>query len=225
MLKVGLLLANGFEETECIVPSDILLRTREIELIKVAICDIDDPCINFEDSKYIVKGSHNLDLFLDMNKNDAILLNEKNYSTISAFDAFMLPGGSKGAENLSKSLLVKRLLQEANKMNKLICAICASPAAVLGKFGIISRKKNSKATCYPGCVPLSLIEKSDNPDELYSHAGKDGKGVVYDKVNHTICAQAAGHAFEFGFAIAKCLLGEKASEKVASSIYYNTQVN
>ena len=117
MIKVGVLLANGFEETECIVPIDMLSRTREIEVIKIGICDIQDSCIKIKEGVYKVLGSHQIDMVLETSLQNAMLLIEENIDKISSFDAFMLPGGMRGAENLSKSQFISSVKENVKYNN------------------------------------------------------------------------------------------------------------
>ncbi len=121
-------LADGFEETEAVVPMDFLRRAG-IRTTLVAV-----------ENKQ-VKSSHKLvvqaDAFLDE------LGNIEN-----DFDIFILPGGMPGATNLAEDKRIGDILKNANKAGKLIAAICASPAVVLSPLGIID---NKRVTCYPGC--------------------------------------------------------------------------
>jgi 4-methyl-5(b-hydroxyethyl)-thiazole monophosphate biosynthesis len=41
------------------------------------------------------------------------------------FEAFVVPGGLPGAKTLANSSDVKNTLREANKRDKLVCAVCA----------------------------------------------------------------------------------------------------
>lgn len=121
---VYIFLADGFEETEAIVPWDILLRGGlTVKTVGVT-------------GEYVT-GAHNLtvksDISLDM-------VNEKEG------DMFILPGGMPGTSNLDENDRVKEIIMNAFKSGKLVGAICAAPM-VLGKLGIL---KGKRATCFPG---------------------------------------------------------------------------
>lgn len=122
--KALIILADGFEEIEAVSVIDILRRGN----IHISVCSLD---------KLIVTGSRNIKLKADKKLSDFK----------EDIDALILPGGSTGAQNLSKSTLVSELIKRTHQENKIIAAICASPAVVLAPLGIL---KGKKATCYPG---------------------------------------------------------------------------
>ncbi|MFH1798701.1 MAG: DJ-1 family glyoxalase III [Candidatus Omnitrophota bacterium] len=124
MKKILIILAEGFEEAEAVIPIDIFRRLG----IETVIAGLDD---NF------VTGSHGIVI-----KTDVLF---ENYSELP--DAVVFPGGMPGAENLANSTKVKSLISRMNSAKKLIAAICASPALVLAPTGVLNAKT---ATCYPG---------------------------------------------------------------------------
>ena len=63
------------------------------------------------------------------------------------FDCLILPGGGKGAENMHKSAWVNDAILRHWKNDRIVAAICASPAVVLLPTGILA---NKHATCFPG---------------------------------------------------------------------------
>ena len=121
---VYIFLAEGFEETEALVPLDILRRAG-IETKTVGV------------TGELVAGTHGIAVKAD------ILPEEVNHSAI---EAVILPGGLPGTTNLEKSSDVQKAVDYAFENNKLICAICAAPS-ILGHKGILEGKE---ATCYPG---------------------------------------------------------------------------
>ena len=124
MKKAIIVLAEGFEELEAIVPIDILRRSE----VDVTIAGL---------GKLEIKGAHNITI-----KTDVLFDDYKDLP-----DAIIFPGGLPGAENLALSKKVKDLVLKMNAGKKLIAAICASPALVLAPLGILEGKT---ATCYPG---------------------------------------------------------------------------
>lgn len=123
MVKVLVLLAEGFEELEAITVVDILRRAK-IEVITTGL----------KDRK--VKSTRRV-----------IVTSETTLDKVNAqdFDMVVLPGGQPGADNLIADERVKELLQTMEKEGKYIAAICAAPY-VLSHAGIL---KNKKATSYP----------------------------------------------------------------------------
>jgi 4-methyl-5(b-hydroxyethyl)-thiazole monophosphate biosynthesis len=119
-----IILAEGFEETEAIVPIDVLRRAG----VEVIVAGLGSTSIT---------GAHGITV-----QTDIVL--EK---LAELPDAVIFPGGMPGAENLAGSRKVKELILTMSAKGKIVAAICASPALVLAPLGILSGKK---AACYPG---------------------------------------------------------------------------
>lgn len=120
---VYLLLADGFEETEALLPLDIL-RRGGVEVRTVGI------------TGKTVTGSHGIPVVADLLPADI------NAPT----DMVILPGGIPGATNLDASDEVDKLLSAAAEGGKRLAAICAAPL-VLGHRGLL---KGRRAVCFPG---------------------------------------------------------------------------
>lgn len=126
MIKILVLLAEGFEEVEALTPVDYLRRTG-IHVDMVSLTD---------DLK--VKGAHGIEVLA--NKRVEEITEHSNYSGV------IIPGGLPGATNLRDDDRVIKLVREFNEKGRLVAAICAGPI-VLQRAGII-REKN--VTSYPG---------------------------------------------------------------------------
>ena len=122
---IAIFYADGFEEGEAIVPTD-MLRRAGLEVKTVSITDSNT-----------VVGSHNITVETDL------IWDEFN---AEEYDALILPGGLRGTENLTNFTPLGEALKAHNTAGKYCCAICAAPS-ILGKLGILSGKKY---TCYPG---------------------------------------------------------------------------
>lgn len=124
MSKVYVFLAEGFEESEAVVPIDLMRRAR-LEVVTVSVTE--DP---------VVVSSHGIPVTAD--------------TTISELtdlaDAIFLPGGLKGTNNLKASEAVAAKILAHKEAGKYLSAICAAPT-VYGLMGLLEGKK---ATCYPG---------------------------------------------------------------------------
>ncbi len=118
------ILADGFEETEAIVPADFLRRLG-CELVIAGM------------TSQKVKSSHSIVVEADT------LLSSVNPSD---FDALFLPGGMPGSKNLRENEKVLETVRKMYGEGKIISAICAAPTA-LGRAGILDGKR---ITCYPG---------------------------------------------------------------------------
>ncbi len=125
MKKIVVLLAEGFEEIEAIVPIDILRRGG----VDVTVSGVNGD---------VITGAHGVTVDTDMIAEDV---------SPSVFDGVVLPGGIPGANNLAESPVVGNILDMMQDEGKLIAAICASPGLVLSPRGLL---KNRRVTGYPG---------------------------------------------------------------------------
>lgn len=121
---VAILLAPGFEESEAIVPAD-LLRRAGVEVALVSLGEL------------LVESSHHITLRADMT------LEQLDSSEV---ELLFLPGGLGGVDNLAKDGRVAALVRELADKGKYVTAICAAPT-LLGKWGLLTGKD---AVCYPG---------------------------------------------------------------------------
>ena len=113
------------------------------------------------------------------------------------FDMIVCPGGLPGAKNLRDSALLTSLLEEQNRQQQWLAAICASPAFVLAHHGLLQGRR---ATCYPGCEEM-LPEHGAQP-------------VVVD--GHVITSQGPGTAMAFALKLVEVLAGDITAKEVAS---------
>ena len=173
--KAIVILAEGFEEIEAVTCIDVLRRAN----IEVTVAGLTD---------FKVKGSRGITVFADKTLFDAG----------SEFDACVLPGGMPGATNLAASEKLKSLIKEIHQENKIVAAICASPAVVLAPTGILN---NKSATCYPGMQ--EQFHRSTNYQE---------KNVVVD--GNIITSRGPATALSFALAIVENLAGKEIAEKV-----------
>ena len=126
-MKVLIIYAPGFEDVEALATRDVLVR---------AGFEVVDAKIN--DDEQLVISSHKVALYG--------FKSLKNIN-VSEFDAVIIPGGSRGVNNLLNNEATINIVREAYRSGKYVCAICAGPM-VLDKAGIL---EGSRFTCYPGC--------------------------------------------------------------------------
>jgi len=114
--KIAVILADGFEEIEAVVPIDVFRRL-EFEVVVAGLSKT-------------VKGSHGIKIQADC------LLSELKEPE---FDALFLPGGMPGAANLRDCPSVIEFVKKMDSRKAVVSAICAAPI-VLKAAGIIEGK-------------------------------------------------------------------------------------
>ncbi len=120
---VYILLADGFEEMEALVPADLLRRAgAEVALVSVA-------------GQEFVTGLHGVAVKADLSLCDA---------SVEAGEMVVLPGGAgwRNGASPETEVLVRGIFQKGGWAT----AICAAPT-LLGSFGLLDGRR---AVCYPG---------------------------------------------------------------------------
>ncbi|MEI6437287.1 MAG: DJ-1 family glyoxalase III [Candidatus Omnitrophota bacterium] len=177
--KVLVILADGFEEVEAIAPIDILRRAG----LEVVVAGL--------------SGREQISARGLRVTCDALLSDVRDQT--ASFDACILPGGGKGAENLAASRVVGDVVVSMHKAGKLIAAICASPAVVLAPLGILEGRK---ATCYPGT-------------QKFLGAGVEYREENVVKDGNILTSRGPGTALVFGLAVLESLCGPASRDKIA----------
>ncbi len=122
---VYVLLGTGFEETEAIVPVD-LMRRAGVQVLTVGI------------NGRTVYGGHGIGVEAD------ITLSEMDLTDL---EMIVLPGGLGGVASIRASKEAMEAIAFAYENHRYVAAICAGPT-VLADLHITDGKN---ATCYPGC--------------------------------------------------------------------------
>ena len=142
--KIGMMVANGYEEVEMLTVVDLLRRAG-------MTCDI----ISVSGEKELT-SSHKVTVIADL------LYEEADFDS---YDALAIPGGMPGTTNLGAHAGVCEQLKKAYADGRMIAAICAAPT-VFGKLGLLEGKK---AICYPG-----MEDQLTGAEVTYEPAGRDG---------------------------------------------------
>lgn len=123
---VYILLADGFEEAEALVPADLLRRAG----VQVALVGV---------TGEVVTGAHGIAVVSDLTVEQA---------QPEGMELLVVPGGLPGVTNVAASEKAMELVKAAAQADDCyLAAICAAPSIVLGPVGILN---GCKATCYPG---------------------------------------------------------------------------
>jgi 4-methyl-5(b-hydroxyethyl)-thiazole monophosphate biosynthesis len=171
---VAILLADGFEEVEAVTPADFLRRAGlDVRLVGV--------------TGRTVTGGHGITITAD--------------TTIEEMEgepeALVVPGGGVGAENLAASEPTLELIRKTHGAGKLVAAICAAPAIVLHKAGILTGRR---VTCYPGF------------ENMLTGCTFCEERVVLD--GNVLTSRSPGTAAEFSLQIVEILAGKDAAGSI-----------
>jgi len=168
--------AEGFEEIEALTIVDVLRRAGiTVDMIGVV--------------GSMITGAHGVKVVMD-----------KRLNAVRAedYEGIVLPGGSPGYINLSKSNALKEMIKQMNSKGKLVAAICASPA-VLAKAGVLD---NRHATIYPGMEKELPYPRDER--------------VVVD--GNVVTSQGPGTALEFALKIVELLKGSGEAAKLRRAL-------
>lgn len=170
-------IADGIEEIEAVTIINVLRRAG----LSVRVSSIEDR---------EVTGANGIKIMAD-----SIYLDE----VVEDYDAIILPGGTNGARLFAAYGPLGKALKTFAQSNKLVAAICASPAVVLAKTGILD---NKKATCYPAL-------KEEIPNYVDEKVVKD---------QNIITSQGPATALAFALALAQELAGCDVADKVKAGM-------
>ncbi len=169
-MRFLMMLADGFEEIEALGTLDLLRRGG----LSVELCAVG--------SSLRVMGAHGIATEAQISV-DAV--------DAAQYDGVILPGGLGGSQALAASDAVGTLVHQMDVQGKWIAAICAAPALVLPKTGVLRRRK---VTCYPAPQFIDAL------GEQYA-----GNAVVVDE--NLITGEGPGRFAAFSRAILEAALG------------------
>lgn len=180
MKKVCVLLAKGCEEVEAVTPIDYLRRAGA-EVITAGIGSTQ------------ILGAHGIMITAQT---------ELKHIQSDDFDCVVIPGGGPGSAAIAADGHSLAFIRRHAAASKMIAAICAAPALVLGEAcGLLSGRR---FTCYPGM-------ESRVPGGIFSE-----DRVVTD--GHFITSRGPGCAGEFSVAIVRALIGKGAADQLSSAV-------
>lgn len=174
MKKIAVLLADGFEEVEAVTPIDFLRRAG----VEVLVAGIGGKT---------VKGAHGVSIHADL---ELAELPEN-------LDGVVLPGGMPGSQNIADSPVAMDLIRKTLAEGKILGAICAAPAVVLGAHGLL---RGRRFTCYPG-FEKDVLEADFSPER-----------VVVD--GNLITSRGPGTAAEFALVLVGKVVNPEEAEKI-----------
>lgn len=194
--KVLVPIADGSEEIESVTIIDVLVRAgAAVTMASVMPSPSSSPSTTTHVSKHQVTCSRGVRLVADKGIDDC--LGEE-------WDLIACPGGLPGAEHLRDSAPLLALLTKQQASNKLIAAICASPAMVLQTHGFL---KGKAATCFPADRFTSTLE---------NYKGREGGAVVVD--GKVVTSQGPGTTMLFSLTLVELLFGMDKAKEVAGGL-------
>jgi 4-methyl-5(b-hydroxyethyl)-thiazole monophosphate biosynthesis len=176
-------LAKGFEEIEASTIVDILRRSG----VEVTVAGL---------TPDLVEGAHGMKFVPNKSIEEV---------AVKDFDAVVCPGGAPGYKHLRKNRRVIAMIKEAFDSNKLVAAVCASPA-VLSDAGVL---KGKACTIYPGME-----------GELEKGGGKPRKDIVVVDGN-VITSRGPATALPFALKLAEKLAGKEVAENIKKKTLAN----
>ncbi len=198
-------LADGFEEIEALTPVDYLRRSHQVEVTTVAV-----PSSTMNDP-YIVIGSHKIPVIADMNFDEF----KANFATDADLpDLIFFPGGMTGSANLAANKEITAYIKKCSAAGKFVSAICAAPAVVLAKSGVL---KGRKWTCYPDMeknVEQYCAGEASVSDVMEGSVHCSEKPFVTD--GNIITSRGAGTAEQFAMELVRLLTDSETAEKIHS---------
>jgi len=186
MTKVLVPIADGTEELEAVTVIDVMRRAGA----EVCVASV-------MPKRHTVVASRGVKLGADCSIDSCLN---------TSWDLIVLPGGMPGAEHLHDSDDLMTLVKAQLNEHRWLGAICAAPAVVLGRHGLI---KNFSATCYPG-----FQQELQQQVEHVAH-----KRVVVD--HKLVTSQGPGTAAEFTLTLVSLIYGDEKAAQVAAGMLSN----
>jgi protein deglycase len=200
MVKVVVFLADGFEEIEALTVVDYLRRA-EADVTMTAV-----PVVTMK-APDMPTGAHGITVHADCNLEKCL----GNFNDVLP-DCVFLPGGMPGAANIGANQDVLMFIRKCFDAGKLITAICAAPAVVLAKTGVLAGRKY---TCYPG-MEDGLSDYCGNPDNMMKcmKGSMLVRGVPFITDGNIVTGRGPGCAEQFSMELVRILFGEKQAARI-----------
>ncbi len=181
MPTAAVLVAEGSEEIETYAPADVLVRAG-VRVTMVGVGGLRPV------------GSRGLPMHA-----------ERLVGAVrgSLFDAVLIPGGGPGALVVAESEAAGKMVMRHTEVDRLVCAICAAPAMVLGPLGLLC---GVRATGHPSTRDLFPSSTEYVDDEPVVECG------------NLITSRGPATAIAFGLAIAARLTSRTKAAEVAEAM-------
>ncbi|KAI9288873.1 class I glutamine amidotransferase-like protein [Umbelopsis sp. AD052] len=188
--KALVLLADGTEEMEFVIPVDVLRRA-EITVTTAGV--------GLKNGTY-AECSRGVKILPDVEaEHIGVSWNQLLWiGLIEDFDAIIIPGGVGGAKILSESVLVQKLVSSFYERQKIVAFICAG-TLVAKSAGV---PEGHKVTSHPSV--------KEQLEDVYKYSEDR---VVVDQ--NVITSRGPGTAFLFALTIVEQLVGKQVVDKIS----------
>ncbi|KAF7291322.1 DJ-1 protein [Mycena indigotica] len=193
MPSAAILIADGTEEMEFTIAFDTLVRAG----VACRSLFVPDPASVTADAPVPLYATCSRGLRVVY---DATLDIEAH----TDFDALIIPGGAKGAETLSKTLTVQRLVREYLEEGKLVGMICAGSLTAL-----TAQLPRQPLTSHPS-VKTALENDFDYSEDPVVISGK------------LVTSRGPGTTFPFALTLVSILCGEQTRAEVQAPMVFPT---
>lgn len=193
MKGINIFLADGFEDMEALGTNDVLRRG-----------GINVKLISMNESTE-VKSSRGVVI----NADTTFGKTDRRSNGTCASDIMIFPGGMPGTKNLAGNEELINIMKTHYASGGSVAAICAAPGLVLGQLG--EELRDVEFTCFDGFQAT--------PSEF----GARFIPRPAIRCGRIVTGRSAGHAVSFGLAILEMISGKEAAEKVAFSLYLQTE--
>ena len=137
---VYILLAEGFEEAEALIPADLLRRAG----LPVSLVGL---------NAATVAGGHGIAVAADLTLEQVVL---------SSQDMLLLPGGKGGVESMQMDLFALALIQKAHTVGCYLAAICAAPS-ILAELGVLDGRHATANPAFIQAIAAGGAIAHENP--------------------------------------------------------------
>jgi protein deglycase len=200
MVHIAVFLADGFEEIEALTVVDYLRRAEaDVSMVAVPVVTMKQPDMP--------TGAHGITVCADCSLDEYL---KGLHGELP--DCMFVPGGMPGAANVGAEERILRFIVKCFDAGKIVSAICAAPAVVLAKTGILA---GHKYTCYPG-MEEGLSDYCGNPVNMMKcmKGSTLVRNVPFITDRTIVTGRGPGCAEQFAMELVRILFGGNLAARI-----------